>query len=62
MNKEYATMWESMKQLVETMSGSSDEDTKYPAVQTELEELRQKIEKAEQRIETAENQQNGGEQ
>jgi len=28
MNKEYAAMWESMKQLVHTMSGSGDDDTK----------------------------------
>lgn len=105
MNKEYATMWTSMKQLVETVSGSSDEDTKrlvwretvttidnqaayftevseediksllqnirqqsdnmyentkYPAVQTEIEELRQKIEKVEERIGSAKNEQNGG--
>ena len=98
MNKEYASMWAGMKQLVETIAKSSDEDTrrlvwrevvntiseqaiyfteiseedmkallesireeaedmyentKYPAVQTELEELRENIEKAESRMEEA---------
>ena len=105
MNKEYTTMWGSIKQLVETVSGMGDEDTKrlvwretvntidtqakyfseipeedmksllqdilqesdkmyentkYPAVQTEIEELRQNIEKAEERVETAKKEQNGG--
>jgi len=105
MNKEYTIMWGSMKQLVETVSGMGDEDTKrlvwretvntidtqakyfseipeeeiksllqsirqesdsmyentkYPAVQTEIEELRQNIEKAEERVETAKKEQNGG--
>ena len=36
------------------------ENTKYPAVQTEIEELRQKIEKVEERIGSAKNEQNGG--
>ena len=98
MNREYASMWTSMKQLVENISGSSDEDTKrlvwremvstiydqiayftevseediktlletirqeadsmyentkYPAVQTELTELGESIQKAVEKVEIA---------
>ncbi len=54
---------EDMKSLLQDILQESDkmyENTKYPAVQTEIEELRQNIEKAEERVETAKKEQNGG--
>jgi len=54
---------EDIKSLLQNIRQQSDnmyENTKYPAVQTEIEELRQKIEKVEERIGSAKNEQNGG--
>lgn len=56
---------EDIKALLQDIRQESDtmyENTKYPAVQTELEELRQSIEEAEKKIETEKNKQNGGQQ